>query len=353
MKKNARRRIYIVYTGGTIGMRKSANGYVPTPGYLNDLMAAMPELKHREMPEIKIHAFDPLIDSANMGPEDWLKIANDIAGNYEAHDGFIVLHGTDTMAYTAAALSFMLEGLAKPVVLTGGQIPLCEIRNDSRENLISALLIAAGFALPEVVLFFGSKLIRGNRAVKINAGGFDAFESPNFPLLGVAGVRIEVQSDLLLPMPAEKSSLNVAKLRNTPVAALRLFPGISAEVVANMLAPPIEGVVLESYGLGNAPSNNTKLLQVLKAAVDRGVVIVNCTQCIKGRVQMDAYATGHALGRIGVISGQDMTAEAALTKMFYLFGRKFSPDQIKVLIEKNLKGELTLPESGPDKASVP
>jgi L-asparaginase len=335
-----RKQIYIVYTGGTIGMQKRSDGYVPLPGYLDKLMAAMPELKHPHMPKININAFDPLIDSADMEPDDWLKIADTIAVNYNAYDGFIVLHGTDTMSYTAAALSFMLEGLAKPVILTGGQIPLCEIRNDSRENLISAIMIAADFHIPEVCLFFGSKLIRGNRAVKINSGGFDAFDSPNYPPLGIAGVRIDIQSDLLLPAPAKNTSLTVAALRKTPVAAVRLFPGISADVVANIIAPPVRGVVLETFGLGNVPSHNIKLLEVLKVAIDRGVVIVNCTQCLKGRVEMQAYATGQALERIGVISGYDMTAEAALAKMFYLFGRKYSIENIKKLMQKNLKGEL-------------
>ncbi len=336
-----RKRIYIVYTGGTIGMRKGPNGYVPATGYLNSLLAGMPELKHPQMPEIRVHAFEPLIDSANMGPDDWLHIASEIAGHYDHFDGFIVLHGTDTMAYTAAALSFMLEGLRKPVILTGGQIPLCEIRNDSRENLISAILIAAHFAIPEVCLFFGSQLLRGNRTKKLNAGGFDAFDSPNFPALGVAGVSIDIRSELLLSLPEPSTPLTVSVLQKTPVAALRLFPGISADVVANIMAPPIQGVVLETYGLGNAPSNNVKLLKVLQMAIDQGVLIVNCTQCQKGRVAMETYATGHALSSIGMISGQDMTAEAALTKMFYLFGRKFTPERIRELMSTNLKGELT------------
>jgi L-asparaginase len=245
------------------------------------------------------------------------------------------------MAYTASALPFMLQGLSKPVILTGGQIPLCEIRNDSRENLITAMLIAANHRIAEVCLFFGNKLLRGNRSVKVNADGFDAFDSPNFPPLGRAGVGIEIHSNLLLPPPDSPTKLSVKILRQSRVAALRLFPGISAEVIRNILAPPIQGLVLETYGLGNAPSNDPDLLQELSLSVSRGVVIVNCTQCVKGRVRMGAYATSHTLSRIGVISGLDLTAEAALAKMFYLFGQDLPVERIKQLMQTNLKGELT------------
>jgi L-asparaginase len=339
-----KKRIYIANTGGTIGMRKTQDGYRPEPGYLTEQMKALPELESDLMPAYDIHEYDPLMDSANMSPENWLDIAKDIAAHYDQYDGFVVIHGTDTMAYTASALPFMLQGLARPVILTGGQIPLCEARNDSRGNLITAMLIAANFNIPEVCIFFGGKLLRGNRAVKIDAGGFDAFDSPNFPPLGIAGVTIKIYWDLMLELPGKMTAISVNVFNESRVGALRIFPGISEDVVRNILEPPIKGLVLETYGAGNAPENNPRLLKVLKAAADRGVVIVNCTQCLKGRVDMGVYATGTALGRTGVISGFDMTAEAALTKMFYLFSQNLPLNIIKENIQKNLKGELTPPD---------
>jgi L-asparaginase len=336
-----KKKIYIAYTGGTIGMQKKESGYAPVAGHLSELMGLMAEFKSPEMPTFHIHEYDPLIDSSNMSPGNWLKIAEDIVAHHDRFDGFVVLHGTDTMAYTASALPFMLQGLSKPVVLTGGQIPLCEIRNDSRENLITAMLIAANYRIAEVCLFFGSKLLRGNRSVKVNADGFEAFDSPNFPPLGIAGVGIDIHSELLLPPPDSPTELKIRVFRQSRVAALRLFPGISAEVIQNILAPPIQGLVLETYGLGNAPSNDADLLRELALAVRRGVVIVNCTQCLKGRVRMGTYATSHALGRVGVISGLDLTAEAALAKMFYLFSQDLPVERIKQLMQANLRGELT------------
>ena len=338
-----RKRIYIAYTGGTIGMKKNRDGYRPLPGFLSRLLGAMPELKDPKMPGFEIHEYEPLIDSSNMSPKLWLHIARDIATHYEAFDGFVVLHGTDTMAYTASALPFMLKGLAKPVIITGAQIPLCEIRNDARENLITAMMIAGGYAIPEVCLFFGNRLLRGNRSVKINANGFDAFGSPNYPALGTAGIGIDIRWDLILPPPADCSSVVVKAFTESRVAALRLFPGISAHVLHNILAPPIKGMVLETYGVGNAPDNDPDLLDVLAQACRRGVVIVNCTQCLQGRVRTNAYATGTALGRTGVISGHDMTAEAALAKLFHLLSLNLSVKQVKEQMQVNLRGELTLP----------
>ena len=324
-------------------MKKTGDGYRPLPGFLCELMAKMPELRDPLMPAFEIHEYDPLIDSSNMSPKLWLHIARDIATHYEAFDGFVVLHGTDTMAYTASALPFMLQGLAKPVILTGAQIPLCEIRNDARENLITAMMIAADHAIPEVCLFFGHQLLRGNRSVKINANGFDAFDSPNFPALGTAGFGIDIRWDLVSPPPARTEPIAVKAFAESKVAALRLFPGISAHVVRNILAPPIKGLVLETYGVGNAPDNDPDLLKVLTQACDRGVVIVNCTQCLRGRVYASAYATGTSLGRTGVISGYDMTAEAALAKLFYLFSLNLSIEKVKEQMQANMHGELTLP----------
>ena len=338
-----RKKIYIAYTGGTIGMKKTKDGYRPLAGFLSRLMDAMPELRDPRIPSFEIHEYTPLIDSSNMSPRLWLHIARDIATHCEAFDGFVVLHGTDTMAYTASALPFMLQGLAKPVILTGAQIPLCEIRNDARENLVTAMMIAADYAIPEVCLFFGHQLLRGNRSVKINANGFDAFSSPNFPALGTAGVGIDIRWDLVLPPPDKPAPVAVKAFTESRVAALRLFPGISAHVVRNILAPPIKGLVLETYGVGNAPDNDPDLLDVFKKACERGVVVVNCTQCLKGTVRPNAYATGSALERTGVISGYDMTAETALTKMFHLFSLNLTVDQVKAQMQVNLRGELTRP----------
>jgi len=334
--------VYIAYTGGTIGMKKAAAGYVPASGYLQKQMKRLPELKNSKMPAYEICEYDPLLDSSNMTPADWVKIADDIASRYDRYDGFVVLHGTDTMAYTASALPFMLKGLQKPVIITGAQIPLCEFRNDARENLITAMLIAANYAIPEVCLCFGSKLLRGNRAIKVDADGFEAFASPNFPALGSVGSAIKINWDLVLT-PAESSEPVVVRpMRESRVAVVRLFPGISAAIVRNVLQPPIKGFVLETYGTGNGPQDRD-LIKTLKTASDSGIVIINCTQCIKGSVNMEDYATGSAMAEVGVISGFDMTVEAALAKMAYLFSRNLAPEEVKNKMQLDMRGELSRP----------
>jgi len=336
------KRVYIAYTGGTIGMKKTAAGYAPAPGYLQKQMKRLPELKSRIMPAYEIHEYDPLQDSSNLTPEDWLKIADDIVTHYDQYDGFVVLHGTDTMAYTSSALPFMLKGLHKPVIITGAQIPLCEIRNDARENLITAMLIAANFAIPEVCLCFGSKLLRGNRAIKVDAEGFEAFASPNFPALGSVGIEIKVNWDLVLPPADTSEPVVVRPMSASRVAVLRLFPGISADIVRNVLHPPIKGLVLETYGIGNGPQD-PELIKALTTASERSIVIINCTQCIKGSVNMEDYATGSALAQSGVISGFDMTVEAALAKMAYLFSRNLAPEEVKARMQTDMRGELSRP----------
>ena len=246
-----KKRIYIAYTGGTIGMRHGRDGYSPAPGFLQKQMRAMPELRHDSMPSFTINEYKPLLDSSNMTPRDWVKIANDLAEHDDEYDGFVVLHGTDTMAYTASALPFLLEGLSKPVIITGSQIPLCEIRNDARENLITSLLIASRYDVPEVCLYFGGLLLRGCRAVKVSASGFAAFASPNVSPLGTVGVGIEI-NHALVRRPRGRGRLRTHELRGAPVvSALRLFPGISHELVRNILRPPLQGLVLEAYGFGN------------------------------------------------------------------------------------------------------
>jgi L-asparaginase len=336
-----RKRVYIAHTGGTIGMNRTRNGYGPQRGYLQQQMDAMPELQHPTIPSFTIHDYDPLLDSSNMTPVEWVKIARDIAEHHDDYDGFIVLHGTDTMAYTASALPFMLEGLRKPVLITGSQIPLCEVRNDARENLITSLLIASRFEIPEVCLYFGGKLLRGCRSTKVSADGFAAFDSPNFPPLGTVGIDIEVSWNLVRKSNGE-GTLRVAELRAPVVSALRLFPGISPDLLRNVLRPPLQGLVLEAYGIGNAPDQNRDFLAAIEEATSRGVVVVDCTQCLAGSVDLGEYATGTALARAGVISGYDLTAEAALAKLYYLLSRGESPDAVKRDMQRDLRGEMTV-----------
>lgn len=337
--------IYIAYTGGTIGMEMTSDGYAPVSGYLQRLMENMHEFKNSSLPAYTIHEYTPLLDSSNMTPDDWLTIAQDIVSNYDRYDGFIILHGTDTMAYTASALAFMLKGLRKPVIVTGSQIPLCEVRNDARDNLITSLLIVANFDVPEVCLYFGNKLLRGCRSTKVSADGFDAFTSPNYPPLGKVGVDIRISSELVLCPTPETVTLGVREIGRTLVGLLWLFPGISAEMVRKILQPPVKGVILEVYGVGNGPDRDKELIAALKEATDHGVVIVACTQCGQGSVNLHDYATGSALANAGVVSGFDMTTEAALTKMLYLFGLGYPSVQVMDKMQENLRGELTPPTS--------
>ncbi|CAO3614776.1 unnamed protein product [Mucor fragilis] len=284
--------------------------------------------------------YAPLLDSCDITMSDWVRIAGDIKENYQLYDAFIVLHGTDTMAYTASALSFMLEELGKTVIITGSQVPLTEVRNDAVENLLGALTIAGHFVIPEVSLYFGKKLYRGNRTSKISAVDFEAFDSPNIPSLVDVGINIDVKWPLVL-RPTQIAKFNVCQKLNPNVGSLRLFPGINDSTIRAFLAPPLQGVVLETFGAGNAPARPA-LLAALKEASDRGVVIVNCTQCRKGLVT-DAYATGKQLSAIGVVPGADMTPECALTKLAYLLGKTpNNPDHVRKMMTRNLRGELTV-----------
>ncbi|KAI9250476.1 asparaginase-domain-containing protein [Phascolomyces articulosus] len=380
-------RVLVIYTGGTIGMKHTTeHGYVPLPNYFAKTLAkverfhdpmhsrapspteeerrfgsftntvrttAGKEIDLHEMPSLitpvslygkrirySILEYDPLLDSCNMTMDDWVRIACDIEANYEYFDAFIVLHGTDTMAYTASALSFLLESLGKTVIITGSQVPLTEVRNDAVDNLLDSLTIAGHFLIPEVCLYFNQKLYRGNRTSKISAVDFDAFDSPNLPALVELGIDIHVKWPLIL-RPTQITKFRTHKTLNRNVATLRLFPGINESTVRAFLAPHIQGVVLETYGAGNAPAR-PDLLAALKEACDRGVVIVNCTQCRKGLVT-DSYATGRQLAAIGVVAGADMTPECALTKLSYLLGKKSAnPNTVRRLMTQSIRGELTV-----------
>ncbi len=336
-----KKRIYIAYTGGTIGMQPTSEGYAPAPGYLAEQLKALPELAHPDMPEYTLHEYQPLLDSSTMTPRDWERIAQDIAAHYADYDGFVVLHGTDTMAYSASALAFLLRGLRKPVIFTGSQIPLCEIRSDGRAHILTAMLLAAHAPLAEVVLYFGNQVLRGCRATKVDAVGFSAFASPNFPALGEVGIEITLRREAFLPPPPPDQPLDVAPLKPVRVAALRLFPGIPAEIVANVLQPPLRGLILEAYGVGNAPVQDQALMETLREASARGVIIAVCSQCLRGKVDLSGYATGSALARLGAISGYDMTPEAALTKIIYLLSQDLPNEDVKRLFQTNLRGEMS------------
>jgi len=319
-------------------MVKAAHGYEPKQGYVQSAMAKMPTLSHPEMPHYVIKEYDPLLDSSNMTVNEWNRIAGDIAEEYDHFDGFIILHGTDTMAYTASALSFMLEHLGKPVILTGSQVPLSEVRNDAVDNIITSLLLAAHQPINEVCIYFNQNLFRGNRAQKISAELFNAFESPNYPRLAEFGIDITLNHDLMLKPPTQPFHLQT--IRPHFIANFRLFPGFATEVLAYVLQNSLQGLVLETYGSGNAQNNDPRFLELLREACSRGVVIVNCTQCQHGRVEMDQYATGYTLKQAGLISGHDMTPEAAHCKLLYLLSKYSDVAQIKALMETDVCGEL-------------
>ncbi|TQV87375.1 asparaginase [Aliikangiella coralliicola] len=333
------KKVYVAYTGGTIGMKPSDKGFVPESGYFSEQISSLPEFDSPDMPNIEVHEYDNLIDSSNITPEDWYRISQDIKSRFDEFDGFVVLHGTDTMAYTASALSFMLEDLSKPVIVTGSQIPWSQMRTDARDNLITSLILAGNYDIPEVGLYFHNRLYRGNRSRKLDASGFHAFQSPNFPAIAEVGTKITVRDELLLTEPAQK--LKIQKIIPPKVVILSLFPGFPAELLESVLSTSIKGLVLMTYGMGNAPCSDGELLRLLKQASDNGVVIVNCTQCYKGAVDMKGYETGHRLLDIGIVSGYDMTPEATLTKLSYLLSSNCTVEQIKQKMQLNLRGELS------------
>ncbi len=333
-----RKHIYIAYTGGTIGMKKSEHGYIPVAGFMETQLRNMPEFCRPEMPHFTVHEYAPLIDSSDMTPADWQNIADDIKANYDKYDGFVILHGTDTMAYTASALSFMLENLSKPVIVTGSQIPLVELRSDGQSNLLNALHLAAYYPINEVTVFFNNQLLRGNRSTKAHADGFNAFISPNLPPLIEAGINIQVNQ--IAKNTDHKQPFQVSNITPQPIGVITMYPGISSEVIRNTLRQPVNAMILLTFGVGNAPQN-PELLAQLKDATERGVIVMNLTQCFSGKVNMGGYATGCALADAGVLSGYDMTPEAALAKLHYLLSKNIDVETVRQLMQQDLRGELT------------
>ncbi|NMP32376.1 asparaginase [Thalassotalea sp. M1531] len=333
-----KKKIYVAYTGGTIGMKQSEHGFVPVRGHLTQAINQTPDFHRPEMPEFVLKEYEPIIDSSNMTPDDWQRIAHDIYQHYDDFDGFVVLHGTDTMAYTASALSFMFENLNKPVIVTGSQIPFSQLRSDGQVNLLNSLYIAANFPINEVGLFFNNKLYRGNRSLKAYADGFDAFDSPNLPPLLEAGINIKIKAGELNKQSTGDFELNT--ITPQPIGVVHLYPGISHELIKNVLLQPVKALVIRSYGVGNAPQDE-ELLKLFKQATENEIVVVNLSQCIKGKVNMQGYATGASLSKCGLISGADMTLEATLTKLHFLLSQKLPYLKLCQLMQQDLRGELT------------
>ena len=341
------KKILLLYTGGTIGMKQDPFTLALKPFNFNQILEEVPELKKFGC-EIDTYSFDPLIDSSDMQPEFWVRLAKMIQENYSRYDGFVVLHGTDTMSYTASALSFMFENLAKPVVLTGSQLPIGMLRTDGKENLISSIEIASSSdengnpVVPEVCIYFDAHLYRGNRTTKYNAENFRAFRSANFPVLADVGIHIKFNPNNILVPDSFSEPLKISTALDTRVAVLRIFPGITPEVMDAILGMEgIRGVVLETFGSGNAPTAEW-FTERIKNAVRRGLLVLNVTQCQAGKVDMDAYATGIALKNEGVISGYDSTIEAALAKMFYVLGQTNDLSKAKGLLNSKLRGEISI-----------
>ncbi|MGQ1946256.1 asparaginase [Geofilum sp. OHC36d9] len=339
------RKLLIIYTGGTIGMVNNPDTNSLVPFDFDNIYHRVPELQKFDF-TVRSISFEPPVDSSMMNPEIWVKLATLIEDNYEKYEGFVILHGTDTMAYTASALSYLLHNLNKPVILTGSQLPMGTVRTDGKENMLTALEIAAAqkndrALVPEVCIYFQDKLFRGNRTTKYNAEHFHPFRSDNYPALAEVGIHIKYNYPYIR-YATEEGHFYASKKMDTAIALIKIFPGITPWVLNGLLqAEGIKAVVLETYGSGNAPTHKW-FLDALKNAARKGLIIVNVTQCLAGSVEMWRYETGVHLSGLGVISGHDITTEAAVTKLMYLLANCDTTDDVRQKMSKSLKGEITL-----------
>lgn len=334
--------ILIIYTGGTIGMVNDAKTGTLIPFDFEQIKENVPELARLDY-QLSVHSFDPILDSSNMNPKIWAELAELINEKYHQFDGFVILHGSDTMSYTAAALSFMLQNLAKPVVLTGSQLPIGEIRTDAKENLITALEIAAtkkdGKAMvPEVSVYFDYQLFRGNRSIKNDSEKFEAFFSPNYPVLAEAGVNLDFFSNYILPIPTEEFRIHTSF--NSNIGVLKMYPGIIENVVSAITKSNVDAIILEAFGSGNTTTEDW-FINCLQEAIADGKIIVDISQCKGGSVKLGMYETSRKLQKMGILSGYDMTFEATVTKLMYLMGQGLSKAEIKEKMEISISGELT------------
>ncbi|TKC12081.1 asparaginase [Pedobacter polaris] len=335
-------KILIIYTGGTIGMVNDAKTGTLIPFDFEQIQDNVPELARLDY-QLSVHSFDPILDSSNMNPEVWAELAELIKEKYDVFDGFVILHGSDTMSFTAAALSFMLQNLAKPVVLTGSQLPIGEIRTDAKENLITALEIAAtkkdGRAMvPEVCVYFDYQLFRGNRSIKYNSEKFEAFASPNYPILAEAGVNLDFYPNYILPTPTQPFQIHTSF--NSNIGVLKMYPGITENAVRAITESDAEAIILEAFGSGNT-TTAPWFITCLKEAVAANKIILDISQCKGGSVQLGLYETSRKLQKMGILSGSDLTFEAAVTKLMYLLGQGLSTAEVKRLLEVSIAGELT------------
>lgn len=338
--------LLLIYTGGTIGMKQDMKDLTLKPFDFSQILDEVPEIRKFAF-KIDTYSFEPPIDSSDVEPSLWQDLARLIKEKYEDYDGFIILHGTDTMSYSASALSFMLDGLTKPVIFTGSQLPIGVPRTDGKENLISAVEIASAKdeeghpAVPEVCVCFDSLLMRGNRSTKVNSEVFRAFQSPNFPPLAEAGINIRYNNEYIRKPNDWYQSLTINTELDTRVSILKIHPGITPEVVRNILCgKDTRAIIMETYGSGNAPTRDW-FLDIVKESSAMNKIIVNVTQCLAGTVNMNIYANGKALERAGVIDGYDSTTESALAKLFYLMGKSRDNERVKAMMSRNLKGEIS------------